>query len=170
MLTSSKNTKWTQSSLTLTFGRGVSLLLLSITLGGACSSLKARTNVVSVSTTEIVTATLILEAGGEANDHGMVAVYEVIQNRARMSKKTLSQICLAPKQFSCWNGVSDVAKIIEKAKKHKKWYQARHVVLNAVNANYTKGATHYHSNKISPPFWIRKMTCVGEIGNHTFYK
>lgn len=124
----------------------------------------------AVSQNEIVAATLIMEAGGERSDHGMVAIYEVIQNRARKAGKSFLQICLAPKQFSCWNGVSDTAKIVQKAKKHKKWSEAMYVVLNAVNTNYTKGAIFYHSNTITPPKWARFSTRIGSIGNHIFYR
>lgn len=119
---------------------------------------------------EVVAATLIMEAGGERNGHAMVAVYEVIQNRAKAAKKTFLQICLARKQFSCWNGVTDIEKAIAKAKRHKKWNESIYVVMNAVNNNFTKGATHYHSNKISAPSWSKKMTNLGSIGNHIFYR
>lgn len=164
MLTSSKNTKWTQSSLTLTFGRGVSLLLLSITLGGVSSSLKARTDVVSVSITEIVAATLILEAGGEADPRAMAAVREVIANRAK-GKSEIS-VCLAPKQFSCWNW-KNVENTIAKAKKHPKWAQALALVKG--KTNFTNGATHYHTKKVSP-IWKKKLAKTTSIGQHIFYK
>lgn len=51
---------------------------------------------------EILTLTLIGEARGEPIE-GQVAVASVIMNRARTSKLTVGEICLAPKQFSCWN-------------------------------------------------------------------
>lgn len=139
-----------------------SLLFLAL-----CATLHAKAE---PSQREVVAATLILEAGGERNDHGMVAVYEVIQNRARIKKKSLMEICLARKQFSCWNGTTDISKTIERAKKHKKWNEALYVVDNAVDSNCTKGATHYHSNKIAPPYWTKQMTHVATVGNHIFYK
>lgn len=119
---------------------------------------------------EIVAATLIMEAGGEHHKYGMIAVYEVIQNRASVANKTFSQICLARKQFSCWNGITDISKTIAKAKKHTKWNDAMRVVINNLNIKYTRGATHYHSNKINPPSWSKKMICIGSIGNHIFYR
>ena len=140
--------------------------LLSLLL--VCSASAAT---VSICQNEVIAATLVLEAGGESNDNGMVAVYEVIRNRAKLGNKTQMEVCLARKQFSCWNGVTDVAKVIAKAKRHKKWNDAVFVVNHAYKTDWTKGATSYHSNKMSVfPSWAKKMTCVGSIGNHIFYK
>ena len=56
---------------------------------------------------EIVAATLILEAGGEYAYGSMQAVHEVILNRAVKRRLTPKQVCLQRKQFSCWNSVSN---------------------------------------------------------------
>lgn len=124
----------------------------------------------SYSQQDIVVTTLIFEAGGERDDHGMLAVYEVIQNRAHAQKKTEIQICLARKQFSCWNGVTDIKKKVERARKHPKWEEAVLVYLNGKGTNFTKGATFYHSNKIAPPKWAYQSRKLCEIGNHIFYR
>lgn len=42
------------------------------------------------------------EARGEPIE-GQIAVANVIKNRAYASQKTYKDICLAPRQFSCWN-------------------------------------------------------------------
>lgn len=113
---------------------------------------------------EIVAATLILEAGGESDPRAMAAVREVIANRA--NNKTEISVCLAPKQFSCWNGKT-AEEGISKAKKHPKWAQA--VSLAESKTNYTLGATHYHTKKVSPS-WKNKLAKTVTIGNHIFYK
>lgn len=132
------------------------LLLLSLTARGqTVSASEAR---------EVIAATLILEAGGESDPRAMSAVREVIRNRA--SNKTEISVCLAPKQFSCWNGKT-TAEGIAKAKKHPKWPQA--LALVNEKTNYTSGATHYHTLKVSPS-WKNKLAKTATIGNHIFYK
>lgn len=139
------------------------LLLLTL-LFGAVLSLRGQTTTVTVSRGEIVAATLILEAGGEADPRAMAAVREVIANRAK--NKTEISVCLAPKQFSCWNG-KNVEDGIAKAKRHPKWSQA--LALVNQKTNYTNGATHYHAEKVSPS-WAKKLAKTIQIGHHIFYK
>lgn len=139
-------------------------LLLILLFFGAVLSLRGQSDTVSVSRGEIVAATLILEAGGEADPRAMAAVREVIANRAK--NKTELAVCLAPKQFSCWNKVSP-QRGIEIAKQHPKWSQALALVKN--KSNYTNGATHYHAKKVSPS-WAKKLAHTVQIGNHVFYK
>ena len=139
------------------------LLLLTL-LFGAVLSLRGQTTTVTVSRGEIVAATLILEAGGEADPRAMAAVREVIANRAK--NKTELAVCLAPKQFSCWNG-KNVEDGIAKAKRHPKWSQA--LALVNQKTNYTNGATHYHAEKVSPR-WAKKLVKTVQINHHIFYK
>ncbi len=47
-------------------------------------------------------ATLVGEARGECIE-GQIAVANVIRNRVLAAGKSYKEICLAPKQFSCWN-------------------------------------------------------------------
>ena len=46
--------------------------------------------------------TIFGEARGESIE-GLVAVGNVIMNRARAANTSVKEICLAPKQFSCWD-------------------------------------------------------------------
>jgi len=58
----------------------------------------------------IVALTILGEARGETFE-GMAGVASVIQTRMIERKQTASQVCLAPKQFSFWNGgVSEATK------------------------------------------------------------
>jgi len=138
--------------------------LLLIANSGLASLPPVQKLTVSVSSGEIVAATLILEAGGESDPRGMAAVREVIRNRAK--NKTEIAVCLAPKQFSCWNKIS-VERGIEIAKRHKKWQTALALVKS--ETNHTNGATHYHSTKVSP-YWKNSLTKTTQIQNHIFYK
>jgi spore germination cell wall hydrolase CwlJ-like protein len=134
--------------------------------------LSAKVNVtefsVSVSKTEIVAATLIAEAGGEKDSRALYAVAEVIYNRSISRKISPAQVCLQPKQFSCWNG-KQIETEVNKAKKHKKWANALKIAQNLGWTNYTKNAQFYHTTKVNPS-WNKKMLATVTIENHKFYK
>jgi spore germination cell wall hydrolase CwlJ-like protein len=121
----------------------------------------------SVNASEIVAATLILEAGGEYALGSMEAVNEVIRNRASKRKLTTRQVCLQRKQFSCWNS-GNIDQLLAKAKRHPRFNEAMAIVTGAPT-NYTGGADHYHADYCNP-YWASSMekTCV--IGKHIFYK
>jgi len=121
----------------------------------------------SVNASEIVAATLILEAGGEYTSGSMEAVNEVIRNRAAKRKLTTRQVCLQRKQFSCWNS-GRIDQLLAKAKRHPRFNEAM-VIVNGAATNYTGGADHYHADYCNP-YWASSMkkTCV--IGKHIFYK
>ena len=150
-----------------------SLFLLAASLIGlstlqASQISKPTEFLVTISKTEIVAATLIAEAGGEKDSRAMHAVAEVIYNRSISRKISPAQVCLQPKQFSCWNG-KDVEGGIEKAKKHKKWANALQIAQNLGSTNYTKNAQFYHTTKVNPS-WNKKMLATVTIENHIFYK
>jgi spore germination cell wall hydrolase CwlJ-like protein len=142
----------------------VSLLLLTAIFTGLVSSLPAQNITITVSQTEVVAATLIMEAGGEGRQ-GMEAVREVIANRAKNKSEII--VCLAPKQFSCWNGIA-VGTGIDKARKHPRWELALKIA-KAAPTNHTKGSTHYHTTKVSPS-WAKKLAQTVKIKNHIFYR
>ncbi len=73
----------------------VSLLLLMTTFSGAASLPEVQSVTVTVSQTEVVAATLIMEAGGEGRE-GMEAVREVIANRAKGKGEMI--VCLSTSQ------------------------------------------------------------------------
>jgi spore germination cell wall hydrolase CwlJ-like protein len=116
----------------------------------------------------VVATTLILEAGGEYDEGSLEAVYEVIHNRAIKKGKSYSDICLARKQFSCWND-KNIMENIEKASKHPRWNEAMKIAYSDPKTNYTKGADHYHADYVSP-YWKDSMTKTIKIGRHIFYK
>lgn len=121
---------------------------------------------------DVVVATMIMEAGGEYHIGALEAVYEVIKTRAKKRNKTLAQVCLQRKQFSCWNGKADGIQSLEatitKAKKHPRWKIAERILGS--NTNFTNGADHYHANYIDTPYWADSMSVTTKIGRHIFYK
>jgi spore germination cell wall hydrolase CwlJ-like protein len=121
---------------------------------------------------DIIVATIIMEAGGEYHIGSLEAVYEVIKTRSKKRNKTLAQICLQRKQFSCWNGKADGIKALEdtiaKAKKHPRWKIAENILGS--NTNFTNGADHYYADYIDKPYWADSMTPTTKIGRHIFYK
>jgi len=121
---------------------------------------------------DVIVSTIIMEAGGEYDIGALEAVYEVIKTRAKKRNKTLAQVCLQRKQFSCWNGKADGIKSLEatiaKAKKHPRWKIAERLLGS--NTNFTNGADHYHADYISKPYWADSMIVTAKIGRHIFYK
>jgi spore germination cell wall hydrolase CwlJ-like protein len=116
----------------------------------------------------IVAATLIMEAGGEYYEGSLEAVYEVIYNRAIEKNQSFSEVCLAPKQFSCWNG-KDIMSAVEKASQHPRWNEAMKIAYEDPKTNYTMGADHYHADYVRP-YWADSLTRTVKIGLHIFYK
>jgi spore germination cell wall hydrolase CwlJ-like protein len=121
---------------------------------------------------DIVAATLYKEARGEGKK-GMEAVNEVIHNRSKKKKKSLSQICTEPKQFSCWNNIAPTKDVIDSiAKKDPKSFSIAKKIASDDLTNHTKGAEYYHTLAVKPT-WGPKLKKSGYqtviIGNHIFY-
>jgi len=114
------------------------------------------------------------EARGEGAE-GMQAVLNVMVNRAadRRWPSSLAGVATQPWQFSAYNendpnrsqleGITDA---------DPRFAQAVELAARAVRGelpDITGGATHYHNNKIAPPFWTKNATVTARIGNHIFY-
>jgi spore germination cell wall hydrolase CwlJ-like protein len=117
---------------------------------------------------ELVATCLILEASNQGKI-GLEAVYEVILNRQNKSHKSLSEIVLQPKQFSCFNS-KDSKTLILKAKQDKNFETALEIVKNNKNEWTVKGATFYYADYIPKPYWANGMTVTRKIGVHIFLK
>lgn len=139
---------------------------------------------------ETVARTLWGEARGEGRQ-GMEAVADVIRNRqwaalewlARNPNKkrhplfgdgTLADVCKRPWQFSCWNANDPnlpKLKAVTRADVH--FRQALDIADILANGNLsalTRGATHYHHNKIPKPPWTAGANHCADFGVHIFYK
>jgi spore germination cell wall hydrolase CwlJ-like protein len=116
---------------------------------------------------DIVAATLILEAGGEYASGSMEAVHEVIVNRSAKRSISAAQVCLQPYQVSCWNS-GNLATKLATAQRHPRWVEACTIVASEPT-NLTRGADHYHADYCDP-YWNKSMTVTIVIGRHIFYR
>jgi len=138
------------------------LLLAGLIALAACSQPKLNEE------QQIVALTILAEARGEGV-RGMEAVAMVIRQRMINRSQTVQQVCLAPKQFSCWNGkdihdldhlwkspaASDAVDIVRR--------------FDELDPAEIGHADHYCTVNIEP-FWAIVQVPVVVIGNHTFYR
>lgn len=123
----------------------------------------------------IIATTLVLEAGGEG-DKGILAIANVLHNRAKKRGTTPAQEALRHYQFSMWNAYNDktekVSDVIARAKVHPKWKLAVDYAKRIDSLpDITKGATHYYNpHKVNPSWGEDSKTWVHhkDIGNHKF--
>lgn len=134
---------------------------------------------------EILFLTLVGEARGEPIQ-GQIAVANVIANRAKERGLSIREVCLQPKQFSCWN-INDVNRpLLEELAKEfiysssptekysQLWWVVAGVVDRKINDN-TKGSNHYLTSTLfastNAPEWSKKFKQEPVvIGHHTFLK
>lgn len=122
----------------------------------------------------IVTETVMMEAASEGLD-GMIAVAEVIRNRAIKrygiaTYETMAKEVLRPKQFSCWNSHKWAKAWLESHGTGESFQRASRAIGEAITGSDTvKGATHYHTNAVKP-YWVDSMRYIGTVGEHRFYK
>ncbi len=138
-----------------------------LTIIWIASSLTSPAAEITVTDMEILSATLILEAGGEYAEGSMEAINERIYNRSIARKLARWEVCLQPKQFSCWNS-GDILPLLAKAKRHPRWREAM-VIVQSPLTNYAKGADHYHADYCNP-YWAKHMKITAKIGRHVFYR
>ena len=113
------------------------------------------------------------EARGEPSD-GKKAVALVILNRVKANKwygKTITEVCLKPYQFSCWNENDPNREKLMAIGLDNKFFQecmmATLAVLLGTVPDVTLGATHYHAGTIKPPVWAKGPSIT--IAGHIFY-
>jgi spore germination cell wall hydrolase CwlJ-like protein len=121
-------------------------------------------------TEEVIAKTLYLEAGNQST-LGKEAVAAVIWNRANGKKEKFIQVCLAKKQFSCWNKKKpnrtkiksnldySICKVI-----------AREMVLGIYRPPHgLELVTHYHEKSVKPNWGCHRFLLM-RIEDHFFYK
>lgn len=116
------------------------------------------------------------EARGESAE-GRVAVACVIRNRWLKGFRrahTVTEVCLAPKQFSCWNESDPNRKILDNEDYgclepvFFGCLESMRYVLLHPSFDPTKGSLHYHAKQVKPN-WSEGKTPVYVVGNHMFY-
>lgn len=128
---------------------------------------------------DILARTIYGEARGESVA-GQEAIASVVLNRVAFSKRkgrywwgnTVTGVCQAPRQFSCWNREDpNYQKINAVGAEDAGFRICRRIAERAVNGtleDHTKGATHYHTRSCRPTWAKGKVPCA-EIGAHLFY-
>lgn len=130
---------------------------------------------------EIVAKTIYGEARGEYYSQNgglssLIAVANVIYNRFNQSgEKCVENVCVKPKQFSCWNSNDPNLAVIENVTEIDPVYRiCQQTAVNVLSENWpdiTKGATHYYSDSLkNSPYWAVGVDPTVKIGKHIFLK
>lgn len=128
---------------------------------------------------EVLALTIWGEARGQSHE-GRVAVGNVAMNRVRWPRwwgRTVHGVCLAPRQFSCWNpGDVNRAKIealvaagFQGNTAYPDCFAIAQALLAGTQEDLTQRADHYHTRAVSPS-WAAGQTPVAEIDDHRFYR
>lgn len=113
---------------------------------------------------------------------GQLAVAWVIRNRADRPSwwgRSVRDVCLKPRQFSCWNEHDPNYGLIRAASlsdsRFRTAYRASLAAYDRSEPDPTKGATSYHTLakpagvSVWPPGWAGTTVPRGQIGAHMFY-
>ncbi len=138
----------------------------------------------SLAPLDVIAITIWAEARNQPVE-GRIAVAAVIRNRVRAHHwgATYEAVCLAPKQFSCWQAVGGTANYeavralkerIEQGQRPSdvvltECYAIAQEIVSGRLQDNTKGATHYVVTTVPPPLWAVDHTPVCVIGDHAFY-
>ena len=122
----------------------------------------------------IVAQTILAEARGDGKG-GMYAVAACIKVRAQKRKLSFKQVCLQPKQFSCWN-VGDPNRkkmdfLLTLPQAEYALYLARN--MHKVDTDLIGNADHYLTVRLwktGRVKWARGKKPVALIGSHAFFK
>ena len=117
---------------------------------------------------QVLALTLLAEARGEGV-RGMEAVAMVVKQRMTNRSQTAKQVCLAPKQFSAWNGRSRTD--LEYLWRSPAASDAIGVVrrFDELDPAVIGYADHYCTLRITP-YWALDQKPVAVIGNHKFFR
>ncbi|MBR1479475.1 MAG: cell wall hydrolase [Alphaproteobacteria bacterium] len=129
---------------------------------------------------EIMAKTIYGEARGEyarANGgmNALIAIGNVIMNRSLEAEVSIADVCLRPRQFSCWNRDDPNSRLLERVTMDNPMYRICYVIATRIICgeidDITNGASHYYSRSLKiPPYWARHKTPLATIGNHIFFK
>ena len=124
----------------------------------------------------LMARTLWGECRGEPFE-GQVAVGYVIRNRALQGGwwgSTIGEVCLKPYQFSCWNNDDpNRARLMTVDYEDPNFVTALGIAALLATLrlpDYSRGATHYVADYITPPDWTKSLVPTVKLGRHQFYK
>jgi len=119
----------------------------------------------------IVAAVLMGEAEGEG-EAGMLAVAEVVRNRAVERGRSPLQVVCQKRAFSCLNGKTP-EQLYQEHCRSPLFKVALRIAKTLYNSpedlpGTTQGATFYDHRGATPP-WLSEVRQVAIIGQHVFY-
>ena len=123
---------------------------------------------------DILARTIWGEAEGELVV-GKRAVAAVVVNRTKSPRRfasTVERVCLARKQFSCWNPGPRKQKLQLVDTSNAQFRKSIEIAKQALAGKLSDpvhGADHYHHRNILP-YWAKGHSPIVGIGNHVFYK
>ena len=115
---------------------------------------------------EVAIQTVAMEASNQS-DEGQYLVASVIVNRAKGSLANLEGVCLARKQFSCWNDPKWAKAWLGRHYTSKTRLRASNALKMALEEPYP-GIKHYHTTQVKP-YWAKGKRPVIIEGAHAFY-
>ena len=126
---------------------------------------------------DILARTVYGEARGELLPFGLaplIAVANVVLNRKNKNfARTVADVCLAPRQFSCWNpGDPNFEKIRGVSPKCFVFGTCLRVARRVLEESWpdlTDGCDHYHERSVKP-FWAACREPKRILGSHYFYE
>ena|SRR5215831_16717990 len=122
---------------------------------------------------DIAALTVAMEAAGESYQ-GQLGVAYVICNRADEGGYSLTDVCLKPYQFSCWNNDAPTRMNIDQMpeKTMGSCFKAMLDAYYELVPDPTHGANHYLNLAVCnpPPSWYDPAKVTATIGSHTFLK
>ncbi|XP_063697505.1 spore cortex-lytic enzyme-like [Culicoides brevitarsis] len=125
----------------------------------------------SLSEMELYSKTVYAEARGEPHE-GQRWVAWVIKNRAHVGRfggHSIKEVCLKPKQFSCWNGKTDIA-IYEPGIYRNIQVLCEEIHRAPISADPTDKSLYYINPDLCDPAWAKKLKKTRKIGHHQFFK
>ncbi len=129
---------------------------------------------------DIFARTIYGEARGEFAKCGpaaLIAVGNVIYNRWKQGGKfgkTLTEVCLKAKQFSCWNENDPNRALIQKEDLEKDpLFKICSLIGKKIAVglwpDLTRESNHYHATSCKP-YWAKAKKIRLRLGHHVFYK
>ena len=118
---------------------------------------------------DIAIQTICYEAQTEPYS-GQLAVARVIRNRMLKRSKTAFEVCLQPRQFSCWNKDDHNYKVIKGVIKGRLWEVCIGVAIvvmqSAEKHNPVVGVKHYYDKSLdsNPPYWAEEGEYMAVYG------
>lgn len=131
---------------------------------------------------EILAQTIYGEARGEAKAlegglAALMAVANVVMNRVKEGGwfgRSVKEVCLKPRQFSCWEDGNVEAMQKARAEPDAVYRLCQRVAQGVAQDGWpdlTNGANHYYSDRLPvPPVWVQGRRPEVKIGHHLFFK